>query len=81
MSPSGHGCCAVNDPLLPESVANGPDEVREVVRTMVRAGADVIKTATTGGASSRPGHGPSTPRSLSRRCRPSWPNRTRSTGG
>ena len=25
---------------------------------MVRAGADVIKTATTGGASSRPGHGP-----------------------
>jgi len=58
VSPSGHGCCAVNDPLLPESVANGPDEVREVVRTMVRAGADVIKTATTGGASSRPGHGP-----------------------
>src|SRR6266849_4939244 len=28
------------------------------LRTMVRAGADVIKTATTGGASSRPGHGP-----------------------
>jgi imidazolonepropionase-like amidohydrolase len=58
VSPSGHTCCAVYDPLLPESVANGPDEVREVVRTMVRAGADVIKTATTGGASSRPGHGP-----------------------
>jgi len=58
VSPSGHGCCAVNDPLLPESVANGLDEVREVVRSMVRAGADVIKTATTGGASSRPGHGP-----------------------
>ena len=58
VSPSGHSCCAVYDPLLPESVANGPDEVREVVRTMVRAGADVIKTATTGGASSRPGHGP-----------------------
>ena len=32
--------------------------MRDVVRTMVRAGADVIKTATTGGASSRPGHGP-----------------------
>jgi imidazolonepropionase-like amidohydrolase len=32
--------------------------VRNVVRTMVRAGADVIKCATTGGASSRPGHGP-----------------------
>jgi imidazolonepropionase-like amidohydrolase len=58
VSPSGHTCCAVYDPLLPESVANGPDEVRDVVRTMVRAGADVIKTATTGGASSRPGHGP-----------------------
>src|SRR2546426_11667713 len=58
VSPSGHTCCAVYDPLLPNSVANGPDEVRDVARTMVRAGADVIKTATTGGASSRPGHGP-----------------------
>ena len=58
VSPSGHTCCAVYDPLLPNSVANGPDAVRGVVRTMVRAGADVIKTATTGGASSRPGHGP-----------------------
>jgi imidazolonepropionase-like amidohydrolase len=58
VSPSGHTCCAVYDPLLPDSVGNGPDEVRDVVRTMVRAGADVIKTATTGGASSRPGHGP-----------------------
>src|SRR5678816_4141187 len=59
VSPSGHGCCcAVFDPLLPNSVANGADAVRDVVRTMVRAGADVIKTATTGGASSRPGHGP-----------------------
>ena len=58
VSPSGHDCCGAYDPLLPESVANGPDAVRDVVRTMVRAGADVIKTATTGGASSRPGHGP-----------------------
>jgi imidazolonepropionase-like amidohydrolase len=58
VSPSGHTCCAVYDPLLPNSVGNGPDEVRDVVRAMVRAGADVIKTATTGGASSRPGHGP-----------------------
>jgi imidazolonepropionase-like amidohydrolase len=32
--------------------------VRTTVRTMVRAGADVIKCATTGGASSRAGHGP-----------------------
>ena len=58
VSPSGHACCAAYDPLLPDCVANGPDAVRDVVRTMVRAGADVIKTATTGGASSRPGHGP-----------------------
>ena len=56
--PSGHDCCGAFDPLLPPSVANGPDQVRDAVRTMVRAGADVIKTATTGGASSRPGHGP-----------------------
>ena len=58
VSPSGHACCAAYDPLLPNSVGNGPDGVRDVVRTMVRAGADVIKTATTGGASSRAGHGP-----------------------
>jgi imidazolonepropionase-like amidohydrolase len=58
VAPSGHVCCAVQDPTLPNSVGNGPDGVRDVVRTMVRAGADVIKTATTGGASSRPGHGP-----------------------
>src|SRR5713101_7352201 len=58
VSPSGHECCATHDPLLPKSVGNGPDEVRDVVRRLVRAGADVIKTATTGGASSRAGHGP-----------------------
>ncbi len=62
VSPSGlpldDCCCIPGDPLLPESVCNGPDDVRQVVRKMVRAGADVIKTATTGGASSRPGHGP-----------------------
>ena len=58
VSPSGHGCGGAYDPLLPDSVANGPDAVRDVVRRLVRAGVDVIKTATTGGASSRPGHGP-----------------------
>src|SRR5579884_3279405 len=39
-------------PGLPSGVANGPEEVRAKVREMVRAGADVIKTATTGGVSS-----------------------------
>jgi imidazolonepropionase-like amidohydrolase len=58
ISPSGHTCCVPTDPALPEGVANGIEGVRTVVRTMVRAGADVIKCATTGGASSRPGHGP-----------------------
>ena len=58
VSPSGHDCCIVLDPTLPPGVANGIHEVQQVVRSMVRAGADVIKCATTGGASSRPGHGP-----------------------
>jgi imidazolonepropionase-like amidohydrolase len=58
ISPSGHTCCVPTDPSLPEGVANGVEGVRTMVRTMVRAGADVIKCATTGGASSRPGHGP-----------------------
>ncbi len=58
VSPSGHSCWIPQDPNLPDSVANGVHQVRTVVRTMVRAGADAIKCATTGGASSRPGHGP-----------------------
>jgi len=58
VSPSGFSCCLPNDPLLPDSVANSLADVRPVVRRIVRAGADVIKCATTGGASSRPGHGP-----------------------
>src|SRR5215468_7847832 len=58
VSPSGFSCCVPNDPLLPDGVVNNPADVRPVVRRIVRAGADVIKCATTGGASSRPGHGP-----------------------
>jgi imidazolonepropionase-like amidohydrolase len=61
VSPSGHECVVPDDPALPAGVANGVEEVRRVVRTMIRAGADVIKCATTGGASSRAGHGPSDP--------------------
>ncbi|HEV2302239.1 MAG TPA: amidohydrolase family protein [Stellaceae bacterium] len=57
-SPSGFACCVPADPLLPDGVAASPAELRSVVRRMVRAGADVIKCATSGGASSRPGHGP-----------------------
>jgi imidazolonepropionase-like amidohydrolase len=61
VSPSGHECMVPHDPALPASVANGVEDVRRVVRTMIRAGADVIKCATTGGASSRAGHGPKDP--------------------
>ena len=62
ISPSGLAlddcCCIPGDPLVPHSVVTSLADVRDVVRKMVRAGADVIKCATTGGASSRPGHGP-----------------------
>ena len=58
VSPSGFSCCVPNDPLLPDGVVGSLADVRPVVRRIVRAGADVIKCATTGGASSRPGHGP-----------------------
>jgi imidazolonepropionase-like amidohydrolase len=58
VAPSGHECLVPFDPALPRGIARGVDDVRNVVRTMVRAGADVIKCATTGGASSRKGHGP-----------------------
>jgi imidazolonepropionase-like amidohydrolase len=57
-SPSGFACCVPHDPLLPDGVVNSLADVRPVVRRIVRAGADVIKCATTGGASSRAGHGP-----------------------
>ena len=60
-APSGHRTAYANDPMRPLGVANGPRAVRDIVREMVRVGADVIKFATTGGASSRPGHGPMDP--------------------
>ena len=47
-------------PGIPLGIADGPDAVRAKVREMVRAGADVIKTATTGGVHS-PRHGPLDP--------------------
>ncbi len=58
VSPSGFTCCVPRDPLLPDGIVNSLADVRPVVRRIVRAGADVIKCATTGGASSRPEHGP-----------------------
>ena len=58
VAPSGHRTAYATDPMRPVGVANGPQAVRSMVREMVRVGADVIKFATTGGASSRQGHGP-----------------------
>ena len=59
-SPSGHRRppSIAQNPNLPPGVANGVDQVRATVREVVRVGADVIKFFATGGASSRPGHGP-----------------------
>ena len=63
----GHGdnwsACGADVPFFvphpgrPSGVADGPDEVRRVVRQLIRAGADVIKVATTGGVLS-PGDDP-----------------------
>ncbi|MBT0566491.1 amidohydrolase family protein [Williamsia sp. CHRR-6] len=50
-----HTACGVDVPLMvphpgrPRGVVDGVDEVRRMVRTLIREGADVIKVATTGG--------------------------------
>ncbi|MEI4271424.1 amidohydrolase family protein [Klenkia sp. LSe6-5] len=47
--------CGAETPLLPPTpgrpggICDGPDEVRRTVRSLVRAGADVLKVATSGG--------------------------------
>ena len=58
VSPLGYRPPAGKDSGLPWGVADGPEAMRAKVREMVGAGADVIKTATTGGASSAAGLGP-----------------------
>ena len=58
ISPSGHRPSGPISANLPMGVADGVDGIRAKVREVVRSGADVVKFATTGGASSRPGHGP-----------------------
>jgi len=47
-SPSGHHQPTSPDPNLPRGIADGPDEVRAMVREVVRAGADFIKFFNTG---------------------------------
>ncbi|WP_033296053.1 metal-dependent hydrolase family protein [Amycolatopsis jejuensis] len=48
--PSGH-CVPMSlpHPGRPDATADGPDEMRRVARTLLRAGADVLKVCTTGG--------------------------------
>lgn len=58
VSPLGYKPPSGDDIGLPWGVAEGPEGMRAKVREMVGAGADVIKTATTGGASSSAGLGP-----------------------
>ncbi len=58
VSPLGYRAPSGEDSGLPWGVADGPEAMRAKVREMVGAGADVIKTATTGGASSGAGLGP-----------------------
>ncbi len=58
LSPLGYAPPSGPDSGLPWGVADGADGMRAKVREMVRAGADLIKTATTGGASSTAGLGP-----------------------
>jgi len=56
----GHGDehfgCGLHIPLMspgypghPQAVVDGPDEMRTIVRTLIREGADVLKVATSGG--------------------------------
>ena len=60
-TPSGHAVPLFGPhPGRPSGIADGPDEVRRVVRQLIRAGADVIKVATSGGVLSArddPRHG------------------------
>ena len=55
------------NPAIPATVVDGPDEMRRVVRQLVRMGADVIKVATSGGVLSprdKPTHAHLTPEEL-----------------
>ncbi len=57
-SPSGHSPSVVPQYDLPLGIADGPSAIRAKVREMVRAGADVIKTAVTGWGRPTRGLGP-----------------------
>lgn len=59
--PSGHDIpISVPHPGRPSGLADGPDEMRRVVRQVLRAGADAVKVCSTGGVLS-PGDDPRHP--------------------
>ena len=68
--PSGVNPGGIGDgrgPEWPETVVDGPDEVRMAVRKLLRAGADFIKLCSTGGVLSptdEPGHTQFTPEEI-----------------
>ncbi|MHB8377157.1 MAG: metal-dependent hydrolase family protein [Dehalococcoidia bacterium] len=67
MMPSGAATGVRAGPEWPEHVVDGPDEVRRAVRQLLRAGADFIKLAATGGVlspSDEPGHTAFTPEEI-----------------
>ncbi len=67
MMPSGAATGVRAGPEWPEHVVDGPDEVRRAVRQLLRAGADFIKLASTGGVlspSDEPGHTAFTPEEI-----------------
>jgi imidazolonepropionase-like amidohydrolase len=47
--PGGGNLAVESSVAFPRTVVDGPEEVRKAVREMVRAGADVLKVATSGG--------------------------------
>jgi imidazolonepropionase-like amidohydrolase len=67
-NPSGHCVPLIAEhPGRPSGLADGPDEMRRVARTLLRAGADVLKVCTTGGVLSPrddPRHSQFTPAEL-----------------
>ncbi|HEX5480971.1 MAG TPA: amidohydrolase family protein [Dehalococcoidia bacterium] len=65
--PAGVATGVRSGPEWPEHVVDGPDEVRRAVRELLRAGADFIKLASTGGVlspSDEPGHTAFTPEEI-----------------
>ncbi len=53
---SGHDLTRVTYPGMPSGLCDGPEQVRQKVREMLRAGADIVKVHATGGVMSPTDH-------------------------